>query len=400
MQPENKTRTCNWTRWIGLVLLLSNCACHATDYYLSRQTGNDTGNGTSPKTPWKSVARVNRAMLRPGDRVLFHSGESWPEELRPRSSGIKESPIIFTSYGQGTRPVLDGEDDQVGQNGIPVQRKDERAHRVRDVAVDNNEQSHIIYDGLELRHVLEGVRVYSWSATVEDITIHNCSIQTDEAVPGRDASAGVYANTKTGIISGLHVQANHFTPFPKHLNHWGIYLVGGVSHFVIDNNTFDPSGEDGITVWHSAYGEIIRNRGGGNGENTIDVKDSHDVLIRDNDADLDREYNIVVHSVDFPDSTYNVHVEHNRCLRGGQGGDLTAGVALLFTQRSGIEDNVIDSAYGAGILIKDANPNPKNWASGNRLTGNGTRQKLPAIVLQGSSTAALDANQINRLNTP
>jgi uncharacterized protein YkvS len=33
------------------------------------------------------------------------------------------------------------------------------------------------------------------------------------------------------------------------------------------------------------------------------VKDSHDVVIMDNFADLDREYNIVVHSVDDPDST-------------------------------------------------------------------------------------------------
>jgi len=402
MLPENRHRANRWIGSFGLLLLFPCCMANATDYYLSRQTGIDRGNGLSPETPWKSVAKVNRTVFHPGDRVLFHTGESWPEELRPRSSGTPEAPIVFTSYGSGARPVLDGEpmlDGGEDENGA-IRTRTQRIgvqSRARDVAVDNNEQSHIVYDSLEFRHVLEGVRVYSWSAAVEDVTIQNCYIQTDPAVPGRDASAGVYANTKSGIISGLHIRANHFTPHPKRLNHWGIYLVSGVSNFLIEDNTLDPSGEDAITIWHSAYGEILRNRGGGNGENTIDVKDSHDILIRDNDADLDREYNIVVHSVDAPTSTYNVRVEHNRCLRGGQGGELTAGVALLFVQKSGVEDNVIDFAYGSGILIKDASPNQRNWASGNRLTGNGTGQKLPAIVLQGNSTASLDMNQIQPL---
>ncbi len=386
-----------YVRIFLLLLLLPYSQADGTDYYLSRSVGNDSATGLSEATPWKSVARVNQGAFHPGDRVLFHAGESWPEELRPPSSGTEEAPIIFTSYGSGNRPVLDGRDDEsvvnwskTGKNRASKINK----NRARYVAIDNNEQSHIVYDGLHLRHVLEGVRVYSWSVAVQDITIRNCNIQTDAAIPGHDASAGVYSSTKSGSISGLYIRKNHFIPYSEHLNHWGVYLVQGVSHFSIEDNTLGPSGEDGITVWHSAYGEILRNRGGGNGENTIDVKDSHDVLIQDNDADFDREYNIVVHSVDNPTSTYNVRVEHNPCLRGGQGGALSAGIALLFVQKSGIEDNVIDFAYGSGIVIKDLHPNQQNWASGNRLTGNGTGQKLPAIVLQGPSTAKLDLNQI------
>ncbi len=319
------------------IFLGTGSKINATDYYLSWRTGNDTNSGLSQEAPWKSIARVNHANLRPGDRVLLHAGEVWREGLRPSVSGAQDQPIIFTSYGLGSRPILDGRN----ADSDSVSKSSPREIPARDVAIDNNEQSHIVYDGLDLRHVLEG-----------------------------------------------------FVPYPRGLNHWGVYLVGGIQHFLIDGNTFGPSGEDAITIWHSAYGEISHNRGGGNGENTIDVKDSHDIVIRNNDADLDREYNIVVHSVDTPDSTYNVHVERNRCSRGGQGAELSAGIALLFVQRSGVEDNMIDFAYGSGILIKDAGTHSENWASRNRLSGNGVGQKLAAIVLQGASAARIEDNLI------
>ena len=167
---------------------------------------------------------------------------------------------------------------------------------------------------------MEGLRIYVWSTTVRDITMHNCRIQVEAAVPRAPPSAAVYANVRTGTIDDLRILGNQLIPYPRGLEHWGIYFVNGVRNFQIRDNTLGPAGEDGITVWHSTFGEISHNTGGGNGESTVDVKDSHDVVISDNDADLDREYNIVVHSVDDPESTYNVRVEGNRFSRGGQGG--------------------------------------------------------------------------------
>ncbi len=394
MTHRPRTHRCWRSACVFLLLIwfLSGLSrAYATDYYLSWRTGNDVNTGLSPEAPWKSIARVNHANFQPGDKVFLHAGEVWREELRPAVSGAQDQPIIFTSYGIGPRPVLEG---RSGRSG-PASKTPPEELRTRDVAIDNNEQSHIVYDGLELRHVLEGLRVYAWSASVRDITLQNCLVQTEAAaMPTSEISAGIYANVRKGNIFELHILRNHFIPYPRGLNNWGVYLVGGVQHFQIAGNAFGPAGEDAITVWHSAYGEITHNQGGGNGENTIDVKDSHDIVIRNNDADLDREYNIVVHSVDMPDSTYNVRVEANRCSRGGQGAKLSAGIALLWVQKSGVEDNVIDFAYGSGILIKDAGQRHGNWASRNRLTGNGAGQKLPAIVLQGASTARIEDNLV------
>ena len=33
--------------------------------------GRDSSNGASPERAWRTIRRVNRASLRPGDRVLF-----------------------------------------------------------------------------------------------------------------------------------------------------------------------------------------------------------------------------------------------------------------------------------------------------------------------------------------
>jgi len=383
---------------LPLVFLLLPIAgdSFATDYYVSSQTGNDASSGLSPDVPWQSITRVNRAKFQPGDHILLHSGDLWREQLRPPSSGTQERPIVFSSYGPGERPILEGMHGFEAAKG--ALRRSQDPTRAGDVAIDNNDQSHMLYDGLELRDVVEGLRVYVWSGAVRDITLRNCQIQVDAAVPNGPPSAAVYANVRTGSIADFRVLANRLIPFPRGLERWGIYFAGGVQHFQIIGNKLGPAGEDGIAVWHSAYGEINRNQGGGNGENTIDVKDSHNIVISNNVADLDREYNIVVHSVDSPDSTYGVRVAGNHCSRGGQGGELSAGIALLFVRRSGAESNVVKTAFGSGILIKDAGAHPGNWAIYNRLTGNGVGQRLPAIVLQGTSTARVEGNDISSLS--
>ncbi|MCO6481583.1 MAG: hypothetical protein J5I62_02190, partial [Flavobacteriales bacterium] len=48
---------------------------HATDYYVS-PNGNDSDNGTSPATAWKTIWRVNQSTYsyQPGDRILFERG--------------------------------------------------------------------------------------------------------------------------------------------------------------------------------------------------------------------------------------------------------------------------------------------------------------------------------------
>jgi hypothetical protein len=82
----------------------------ATTYYVT-PTGRDAASGTSPAEAWQTIARVNAAILAPGDRVRFQGGARFtgPLEVGAGESGIPTAPITFDSYGTG-RATIDGGD--------------------------------------------------------------------------------------------------------------------------------------------------------------------------------------------------------------------------------------------------------------------------------------------------
>ena len=78
----------------------------ATTWYVDSEGGNDAAAGTSPETAWKTLERVNGARIAPGDRVLFKRGGLWRGTLRP-ASGEKGSPVTYSWYGKGPKPILE-----------------------------------------------------------------------------------------------------------------------------------------------------------------------------------------------------------------------------------------------------------------------------------------------------
>ncbi len=75
-------------------------------YHLDSVAGDDEADG-SLATPWRSLARVNRQRLQPGDAVLFKAGCRWQGVLRPQGSGAVGHPIRIDRYGEGPLPVID-----------------------------------------------------------------------------------------------------------------------------------------------------------------------------------------------------------------------------------------------------------------------------------------------------
>ncbi|NNM84364.1 MAG: hypothetical protein HKL96_01200 [Phycisphaerales bacterium] len=79
----------------------------ASTYYVNANTGQDANAGTSRKAPWRTLARVNRQIFKPGDRVLFRAGDIWHGQLNFRGQGATGMPIRVDSYGPGALPEID-----------------------------------------------------------------------------------------------------------------------------------------------------------------------------------------------------------------------------------------------------------------------------------------------------
>ena len=79
-----------------------------TTYYVDATNGDDTKDGQSLATAWKSLAKVNSSSFSPGDQILLKRGEVWRESLVPPSSGAAGNPVRFDAYGTGEAPTLTG----------------------------------------------------------------------------------------------------------------------------------------------------------------------------------------------------------------------------------------------------------------------------------------------------
>lgn len=81
----------------------------ATTFYVSN-IGNDANDGTSPSTPWLTLAKVNASMasIQPGDTLSFNCGSIFYGSLVCTKSGTASKRIVINSYGSGALPVLTG----------------------------------------------------------------------------------------------------------------------------------------------------------------------------------------------------------------------------------------------------------------------------------------------------
>jgi hypothetical protein len=96
------------------LLLLSSCfftftSFCQTKYYINSLTGNDSNNGTSASTPWKTINKVNAMwnVFVAGDSVLFNKADIFYGSLSISGrNGTAINPIVFSAYGTGNMPII------------------------------------------------------------------------------------------------------------------------------------------------------------------------------------------------------------------------------------------------------------------------------------------------------
>ncbi|MEK7766879.1 MAG: right-handed parallel beta-helix repeat-containing protein [bacterium] len=83
-------------------------AIKGRSYHVDAQAGDDSRDGVTPATAWKSLARANAAKLAPGDALLLKRGAAWREGLHPAGNGTASAWLTVASYGEGARPRING----------------------------------------------------------------------------------------------------------------------------------------------------------------------------------------------------------------------------------------------------------------------------------------------------
>ncbi|MFI5185216.1 MAG: right-handed parallel beta-helix repeat-containing protein [Chitinophagales bacterium] len=99
---------------LALLLLSAKLiTVHATNYYFSSSSGDDSRTSTQAQnsaTPWKTLTKLNSIMstLKAGDFVYFKRGDSFYGNITITKSGSAGSPVTFSAYGTGAKPIITG----------------------------------------------------------------------------------------------------------------------------------------------------------------------------------------------------------------------------------------------------------------------------------------------------
>lgn len=90
--------------------MLSTVCVFSATYYVDAQSGNDSNNGLTTATAWKTMSKVSTFSSSPGfsagDQILFKKGQVFSDYIYFRSSGSSGNPIVLGAYGTGNKPCL------------------------------------------------------------------------------------------------------------------------------------------------------------------------------------------------------------------------------------------------------------------------------------------------------
>lgn len=117
-----------------IAVILGGC-CVETEriYYLDSINGNDNNSGISAQEAWATLGKVNSVKLKPGDKVLFKAGSRFKGQLKPLGSGSEDKPVVISSYGNGSKPLIAAE----GKYGAAVLLENMAFVEISDLEITN-----------------------------------------------------------------------------------------------------------------------------------------------------------------------------------------------------------------------------------------------------------------------
>jgi parallel beta-helix repeat protein len=294
-------------RLLFVLLLLSIVSpfAHATSYYVDSQNGNDSNSGTSPTSPWRSLAKVSASNFSPGDSILLRRGSIWREQLNFPSNGSAGAAIVIDAYDKGDLPLISGADmipPASWTQGSSPQFWQTQISTQPNVVLFDGAKGHKKNSSTELTAPLDWF--YS-SGTLYIFSIQNPSsayarpgIEVGARPIGLNLTGKSYITVRNIAVSGANAIpygegagiwaiTNHLEgPTPGNLDISSVVVYGGAGdgihvenaeHCVIDSNLVRDNEGAGIKLNHSnekfpvTSGSIINNEVHNNSFNGIFV---------------------------------------------------------------------------------------------------------------------------------
>jgi hypothetical protein len=95
--------------WCALLFL--SFARAGSTYYVDCAAGDDSADGLSRATAWRSVRRISGQQFRAADQILLKRGTRCTGTLWPKGSGAAGAPIVLDAFGEGPLPVIRAQAD-------------------------------------------------------------------------------------------------------------------------------------------------------------------------------------------------------------------------------------------------------------------------------------------------
>lgn len=77
MRFHSTTKLVFWLLFAGPLAIQGGARASGQTFYVDATKGSDTNDGLSEATSWQTLQRVSLETLQPGDRLLFHAGDSF-----------------------------------------------------------------------------------------------------------------------------------------------------------------------------------------------------------------------------------------------------------------------------------------------------------------------------------
>lgn len=273
-----------------------------TTYYVSSVNGDNKNNGLSADKAWQTLDKLQDVVgsLQPGDQILLESGSVFHGFIHLKDvHGTKENPIKISSYGNGAKPIINGDGQGIWYQDY-VAALDNAGHRgkgyvsstislydvdhveVSDLEITNQstdidlfEVSDKIAQRMDRTGVsgiaknggtMEGITlkdlfIHDVDGNIQDKHMNNGGIQMNVLQPDNESETGI-ARYQDILIEGCYVKDvsragivlgytyNHARFNGSEISDQTVRTYGH-GNVVFRNNYVQNSGNDGIVVMYA-----------------------------------------------------------------------------------------------------------------------------------------------------